>query len=266
MLFDDRKLEPSQLVEMLSCPIETIEPYSLLLAPAYIYMKRNERVVCVKAPLDFFTPEELERVRRYDVVYFPKFVKSPVRFQTAARLIRKILLREEGKLPRATYELMREVSHAVSELWFSDLRVEPFFAAVFSQELCDPLLPERILWAREEAVARHDHGLLLSGMFVFVALQTGWINLPELSRCRNEIYERTVRGEEWNEPRSEMDSIVGDLNRLVGTKPNLSLTDLLGIDAEWAKLLAARIRHWSPKLTAKKDKSPSIYGPEGLIA
>jgi hypothetical protein len=266
MLFDDRKLEPSQLVEMLSCPIDTIEPYSLLLAPAYIYMKRNERVVSVKAPLDFFTPDELERFRPYGMVYFPKFVKSSVRFQTSARMVRKILLRDEDKLPRATFELMREVSHAVSELWFSDLRVEPFFAAVFSQELCDPLLPERILRAREEAVVRHDHGLLLSGMFVFVAIQIGWINLDELSRCRNEIYERTVRGEEWQEAQSEMDSIVIDLHRWISQKKGLGLDDLLGIDAEWAKLLSARLKNWGPKLASKGEKSPTIYGPEGLIA
>ena len=91
MLFDDRKFDAAQLAEMFSCPISTIEPYSLLLAPAYVYMKRNERVVSVKGPLDFFTPDELERIRGYEMIYFPKFVKSSVQFQTSARLVRKIL-------------------------------------------------------------------------------------------------------------------------------------------------------------------------------
>ncbi|MBS1958063.1 MAG: hypothetical protein JST80_01195 [Bdellovibrionales bacterium] len=266
MLFDDRKLDPSQLAEMHSCAIDTIEPYSLLLAPAYIYMKANNRVLSVKAPLDFFTPEELERVKRYGNVYFPQFVKSSVQFQTAARLIRKILTVQNQDLPRATFELMREVTHAVSELWFNDLRVEPFFAAVFAHELCDPMKSETILRAREEAVIRHDRGLLLSGMFVFIAVHLAWINLEEITACRDAIYERTVKGEDWIEPKSEMDSIVMDLNLLIEEKNEISLADLLSSDAEWTKQLTARLKEWSPKLTGRPERSPTIYGPEGFVA
>jgi hypothetical protein len=176
-----------------------------------------------------------------------------------------MLLREEKKLPRATFELMREVSLLISDLWFSDLRVEPFFAAVFAQELCTPIDPKLLLWARDEAVMLHDHGLLLSGLFVFVAVQVGWIDLDELSRLRSEIYEKTIKCEDWSKPKNEAESIVADLHEIINSKRQLSLEDLAGFQTEWASQLRSRLKGWSPRLTTKPERAPSVYGPQGFI-
>lgn len=265
MLFDDRKLETADLAHMLSCPVDTIDAYSFLLAPAYIYMRKNDRVISVKAPLDFFTPEELVKLKTYGVVYFPPFVKSPVQFQTAGRVLKKMLSREDVKFPRATFELMKEVSLMVSDLWFSNLQVEPFFAAVFAQELCEPIDPKVLLRAREEAVMLHDHALLLSGLFVFVAVQLGWIDLAELSQIRKSIYERTIACENWSQPKSEADAVVADLHQIIQEKKALGIQDLADFSTEWAAQLKARLKGWSARLSTRPERAPSIYGPNGFL-
>ena len=66
MDFSNRKLPVSAAPNMRSVPIGELKPYSLMLAPVYVFLKRNERFVAVKAPMDFFTPEEIERLRPYE--------------------------------------------------------------------------------------------------------------------------------------------------------------------------------------------------------
>jgi hypothetical protein len=179
--------------------------------------------------------------------------------------VKKILTRVENRLPRATFEMMAEVSHVMSELWCSDLKIEPFFAAVFAQELCDPIDPELLVWARENAVVRHDEGLLLSGMFIFVAVQLGWLHLSELSRMRLEIYKRTVKGEEWQTAHSEAEVMIRDLKGFIDLKGEVSSSDLRVQDTEWSRLLAARLEIWKPRLESRHEKSPSIFGPQGFM-
>ena len=56
MDFSRKKLPPDAAEKMRNCPIHSVQPYALMIAPAYVYMKVNKKFVAVKAPLDFFTP------------------------------------------------------------------------------------------------------------------------------------------------------------------------------------------------------------------
>ena len=105
MLFEDKKLQLESVERLIQCPVHSIEPFALMLAPVYILMKLNLKLVSVKAPLDFFTEEELQRLKSHEVFYLPKFVKSSVRFQTAARLIRKIITIQQYELSSAPFEI-----------------------------------------------------------------------------------------------------------------------------------------------------------------
>src|SRR5262249_4357807 len=121
-------------------------------------------------------------------------------------------------------------------------------------------------WARENAVLKHDHGLLLSGALVFIALHLGWFDLEVLNKYRNEIYERTVAGEMWVHPCSELESIVCDLNHLLLSQTSLNLLNLRAFSSEWSHKLASRLEYLKNKNTNFMHPSVSIFGEGGFAA
>lgn len=266
MLFEDKKLQLESVDQLIQCPIYSVEPFALMLAPVYVLMKLNQKLVSVKAPLDFFTADEIQKLKTYEVFYMPKFVRSSVRFQTAARLVKKLLVLQQRELSSAPFEISKESFGALSSLWGKQIQVEPFFMAIFTDEFCNPLNQEKMLWARENAVAHHDHGLLLSGALVFVALHLGWFDLEFLNAQRAMIYERTVQGEDWGSPTSEIEAIVKDLHQLLQVEPSLNLENLKSLNSEWARKLAARLRFLRGKNSNFTYESASIFGEEGFAA
>lgn len=266
MLFEDKKLQLESVENLIQCPIHTIEPFALMLAPVYILMKLNQKLVSVKAPLDFFTEDELQRLKIHEVFYLPKFVKSSVRFQTAARLIKKIITLQQSELSPAPFEISKESFDALSKLWGKQIQIEPFFMGIFTDEFCEPLDQEKMLWARENAVIKHDHGLLLSGALVFVALHLGWFDIRQLNQHRNSIYERTIQGEEWEDPTSEIEFIVSDLNKIISSETSINLEKLRMVESEWAQKLASRLEFLKNKNTNLIYDSSTIFGEEGFAA
>jgi hypothetical protein len=269
MLFDDKKLTPEAITELLHCPVHSIEPYTLMLAPVYVFMKLNQKFVSVKAPLDFFVPEELERLKSHETFYLPRFIKSSVRFQTSARLAKKILLlqsQQKGMKALATYESSNEVLKVMATLWSKQIQVEPFFMAVFTHEFCLPLKKETMVWAREQAVVRHDQGLLLAGAFVFIALHLGMHDYELLNRLRDEIYERTVSGEDWTEPKNLNDLIVSQLDQLVTSGDAIGKDTLIYLQEEWSQKILARLKRVEKDYAKYLENAPSIFGAEGFVA
>ena len=81
MEFSKRKLPKEAAHQLRVCPIPSVQPYALMLSPVYVFMKANEKFVSVKAPLDFFTQEELSKLRMYDTFYMPDFVDRTLPFR-----------------------------------------------------------------------------------------------------------------------------------------------------------------------------------------
>jgi hypothetical protein len=265
MNFRDRTLELTAIQSLYQCRVETVEPYTLMLAPVYVLMRRNEKLVCVKAPLDFFVPEELESLKRCEVFYLPVTVKEVVRFQTAARIHRSFLEGRNEALPRAGYELSRHIMRATAPLWGAGLCVEPFFASVYADELCGPLPEEALIRGRESAVVRHEEGILLGGALVFVLIQLGWHSHFTLKLLREQVYARTVEGESWEEPRSDWEAVVGDLKKSFSQDGVLSLASMSRIEAEWARKLMARVKKIGEGFVAGKYESLSLSRTGGFF-
>ena len=266
MLFEDKKLQLESIETLIQCPVHSIEPFALMLAPVYILMKLNQKLVSVKAPLDFFTVEELNKLKNHEVFYLPQFIKLSVRFQTAAKLVKKILTLQQANLSAAPFEISKESFSVMSELWGKQLQIEPFFMAIFADELCTSLNQEKMLWARENIVINHDHGLLLSGALVFVVLHLGWFDLTKLNEIRNSIYERTVHGDTWEKPTNEIEEIVCDLNKFLRTEKYLNLAILGSISKEWSAKLTSRLFNLKNKSKDFSYESVTIFGEEGFAA
>jgi hypothetical protein len=247
MLFEAKKLEIDSAVDLFQCRISTVEPYVLMLSPVYVYMKRNEKFVSVKAPLDFFTPEELKSLSRYEVFFLPKAVSEVAPFQTAAKLVREMIKASQSAFPPPSYELSHEIMKVVSPIWGREFEMSPFCSAIFTDELCGPLNSAEIIEGRDNAVVKHDLGILLSGLLIFVLVHLGWHDLEILTSIRAEVYSRTIRGEEWITAKNEYESITRDLIGLVESKSNLGKIELERLNAEWAFCMLGRIRKISER-------------------
>ena len=201
MEFTRRKLPKEAATNLLSCPIHTVKPFALMLAPVYVFLRQNEKFVSVKAPLDFFAPEELQRFSVYENFYLPEFVETAIPFRTAARMARDILScrPEDPRVPApAPYEISDAVLKVVGPLWSGPnrekLQVEPFFAAVFANELCDSIGEEILLRAREQNVGRFEKAICYSSWTVFLATLAGYCSLPMLNSLRIRVFEEVLAG------------------------------------------------------------------------
>ena len=242
MLFEAKKLDLDAAEELFQCRVSSVRPFALMLSPVYVFMKRNQKFVSVKAPLDFFTPDELSTLGRYEEFFLPKSVVEVSAFQTAARLVRGILDKAQSGFPPASFEISNELIKVLAPLWGKEILVSPFCAAIFADELCGPLESGELLLGRESAVIKHDLGLLLSGLLVFVLVHLGWFDRERLIRIRLEVYGRTIRGEEWSNPANEWESVSTDLMRILNLSLHLGLEFLEECPSQWSFALRGRIR------------------------
>jgi hypothetical protein len=242
MSLKERTLEVTEIEEMFQCRISTVKPFVLMLAPVFVLMKKNEKLVCVKAPFDFFTADELINLGRYETFYLPKSVKDTVRFQTVAKIHRALFTVKPGTLSRAPFETSNEVIKSVVALWGDHLAIEPFAAAIYADELCGGLDSEAMISGRDQQVVWHEVGVLLAGAMTLILVHLGWHNLERLKAFRMEVYRRTVNGERWTNPANEWELVACDLISLIEGKHRITVSWLSSVKSEWARKLTARMK------------------------
>ena len=198
MDFSARKLPQTAALELRICPVESVQPFAPMIGPVYVLLKKNEKLISVKGPLDFFTPEELQKFRHYKNFYLPQFVDDVVPFREAAMQVRKIISwsptkNGESVLPPAPYELSDAVLQVVGTLWGRGVVIEPFFAAIFAHELCAPLSPALALSIHDRNTVSYENALLRSGLAVFLAVHLGYCDLDFLKRLRNQVFQNGLQ-------------------------------------------------------------------------
>lgn len=261
MHFDEKKLAPEAADTLVKCPIYSVQPYSLMLGPVYVFMKRNQKFVSVKAPLDFFTPEELEKLKPYEEFFMPEFVLQATKFQTAAKVVRSLL----EKVDLTPYEISDEILKVTSKLWSKELKIEPFFMSIFTDELCGVIDPQQMLEAREKTVAKHDWGLLLSGSVVFLTLWAGVEDIEALTNLRLQTYSKTVQGENWGSPKNHQEMWIAEVQQWMLSHRAIEAQYIEFSAHEWAKKIHSRLKRAKKNYTTRAGKAPSIYGPHGFI-
>lgn len=261
------------------CPIASVEPFALMLAPVYVFLKANEKFVAVKAPLDFFTPEELARLKPLQSFFLPEFVEQALPFREAAREVKallswvpKIARKAEGDdypevpLPPSPYELSDAVIRIVGPLWGSGAVIEPFFVSVFANELCELLPPERLLESRDESVAQYEKAIFQSSWAVFLALHLGHCDLDFLNRVRRRVYDETMARIRPEAGLTEVDEVVAiSATAFDDPKVRILRCDSFGARAERvAQKIVGRMERVSAEMIRKERAVPSIYGPGGF--
>lgn len=221
MRFSDRKLPRDSAAELLRVPLDEVRAWELLVAPAYVFLPKNEKFVAVKGPLDFFSDQELLKYRAFEQIFFPKFFDETTLFRDAGRATHRLLtwrasVDQGGKvllhnlsnhaaramLGPAPYEISDAVLQLMGPLWFDPMQIEPYFTMVFSNEVCGPFDPEFLLRAREKSVEQFERGVLYSGVVNFLALLSGQVSLAWLQSLRTWVISREVFGH-WDDSTGE---------------------------------------------------------------
>jgi hypothetical protein len=199
MDFRQRKLPKEAAINLRIMPIASVKPYAMMIAPVYVFMRANQKFISIKGPLDFFTPEELERLKSFETFYLPEFVDAALSFRQIARNVKRLVgwepeYKGEAALPPAPYEVSDAVLRMIGPLWGAGLVIEPFFAAVFANELCELLPPEKLRLARDQDVLGYERAVLRSGWAVFLALHLGYCDLPFLNQLQQRVFDASFTG------------------------------------------------------------------------
>jgi hypothetical protein len=272
MDFSQRKLPSSAAAALRICPVNTVKPFALMLAPVYVFMRQNAKFVSVKAPLDFFSAEELERLKAFEVFYFPEFIDLILPFRQVARRVKALLKWDPTgsatPLPPAPYEISDGVLRIVGPLWSPLKSLESFFVSAFSDELCEVLPGDELLAARDLDLVQFERAVFISGWMVFLLLQLGVTDLEYLSELRIEAFRLSLGKEDKSfEPGSDEDELFQILSEFfVGDKIDqaLGLGYFQQREERVARKIASRMSRVEQSLIDPLAPAVSTKGEKGF--
>lgn len=200
MDFEQKKLSQEAEGDLHAIPLAEVRPYTLIFTPAYVHMRINQKFVSVKGPLDFFLPEELAKLSRFETLFFAKELEGVTPFLKAGARVRSLLKDNPAdELKAPPFVISDAILRAVAPLWTSapggeSLLIAPLNISAFVNELCDGFAPELLVRARDVDVQLFDTALLRSSWAVFAALHLGHLELRFLSRLRDRVFHSSLYG------------------------------------------------------------------------
>lgn len=252
-----------------------------MLSPVYVFMKLNQKYVAVKEPLDFFKPEELEKLRPLGIFYLPEFAETALPYREAARQVHALLSwkpKLHQALPPAPYEISDSVLRVMGPLWGTrgetgtgeDLEIEPFFVAVFANELCDLLPGESLQAARDASIDNYELAIFRSSWAVWLALTLGWCDLAFLSALRKRVFDAVAMGQALTgaptDPAVEVDELIACAEKSIKEAKTRALfaSDFEQAPTRAAQKLAFRLRRIRKEFSQPIENLPTIYGERGF--
>jgi hypothetical protein len=269
MLFSRKKVPVEEQGTMSAIPVESLCAYLPVPAPVYLLLSGNSKFVAVKAPLDFFTPDELQRFKPLGSVFFPSFYEKVRPFSREAAQLKQTLVglsaaSESGSAGVAPFELSDQFLKSAGRLWSDGGVIEPFFVAVFCHELCGPIPAVMMEELYSRNVLDYEQAVLRSGWLIWQALHLGYFNLRWLTKIRDHGFRVAGRlildqaaiarllPEPWMVQTATQDiplNAIG-LDRTAPVSEQLKL---------WSR--GERLRS---ELIQEKDSFRSIFGPGGF--
>lgn len=289
MEFTKRKLPKEAASELFEIAVKDVKPFVFMPAPVYVLMKENEKFVAIKAPLDFFTPKDLDRYLSFSSFFFSRSIISSAPFQNAGRKVRALLKFKPDPLPPASFEISDAILRTIGPLWSGapDITenadntddkgkipiIEPFFISIFTNEVCDPFVGELLSNARDNSIVQYEHAVFCSSLAVFLALHLGYCELPFLNALRLTAFEAAVAGKARGDPQNKSAGLeVGELLNVVYTffegedyKKPLRSEFLFPRSDRTSLRLLSRLKRVSASLMNVSLPAPSIFGMDGFL-
>ena len=192
MQFKARKLPKSRAAGLTSFSTDQAEPFKPLHAPIYVLLSKNEKLVPLKAPLDFLDAKEIEKLEAGGDYFFGPVHSRVKPFLAAADEIKKTIAwsgaSTTGVLEPAPYEISDSILRKLAALWapLNDgaIAIETYFAVTFTNALCDALPAFEVEGIRDADPDTYELTVLRSGLFVFLAIHLGHSDLKVLNQLR----------------------------------------------------------------------------------
>ncbi len=285
MEFSVKKMTRETATKLRRCPVESISPYALMICPVYVWFNRNKKFLAVKAPLDFFTPEELARYRERQNFFMPEFVDQVVPFQSAGQSVKAVLswvpkgevrsgvgegeLYPEVPLPITPYEASDAILRILGPLWTPGLTMEPFFLAALVGEICAPIPGELLQIARDRSIDGMETAILQSSFVVLMALLMGRVHLPYLIALRNGTFAQVSQGRAKLLFEASGDETLEMLQLAQESLPHPRVQTLSGAffrdrPERVAHKITDRLIRIEKELVKETTKVASIFGPKGF--
>lgn len=287
MYFSVRKIIADSVTQLVERPIHSIKPFSLMYAPVYLYLKKNQKYVSIKAPLDFFAPDELSKLSSHESVFILPFIESLKPFQEEAERLRKLITFNNEiqwtfgsgeavhlEISPVPFELSNEILKTIGPLWWKSekngIGIEPFYTVVFVDYLCDPFPNESLLKARENGVDFLEMGILVSSWLVFLALHLGYSDLDFLNYLRRSSFAFKAFNHPIVTANGELDELIQAAE--VSLQDHWSQKGVHFIQAEFFSTKKGRVfKKLGDRLARVREEfvsqgtPPSIYGDKGFI-
>lgn len=272
MIFSKGKLPLSAASELQQRQLDVLKPFELLPTPIYVFLKRNQKFLGIKAPLDFFTPKEIEKLKSFESFYIPPFIEKLLPFSQAASSIKAILSSQTfDQVP--PFEVSDSILHLLGDLWSTGEVIEPFFVAMVVNDLCEPLPPEDLTYGRDKSVVHLEDSIFRSSWAVFLALHLGYNDLNFLSRLRIRVFKEAIRKKKSPSIKSEIDELIQivhlSFEQHFGDTPSARLRFCKGSfyhdrKERISQKISSRMKRITKDFINENDPVASIYGPEGF--
>lgn len=207
MHFKTKKLPKEKAAQLEPFPVHTAEPFRPLPAPVYVLLAHNQKLVSIKGPFDFFSGQDLVKMKAGGTYYYGPILKRVEPFLLAAGEVKKMLGWSQPTATRvleaAPYEISDAILRKMASLWApvsssgsskdEVIGVESYFAVAFANELCDPMPGSRLEMVRDRDPDLYEIALLRSGVFVFLALHLGYMDVKLLSDLRYRFFNELIK-------------------------------------------------------------------------
>jgi hypothetical protein len=222
----------------------------------------NGKLVALKGPLDFFVPQDFERLRHVENCFLPPLVEKLTPIKTAARVIRGLLTintQDSNTFPPAPFELSDAILRTIGPLWNEALTIEPFVLALFVDGLCGPFPGDLLVRQRERDAKLFETALFRSSLAVFLALHLGSSDLNFLVALRQRVFSYSLE-----------ETPVGELETLaVASLPALGRFEAAGFaerPERLARKIFARLQRVRRELLQPNSGKMQFVTPEGVLS
>jgi hypothetical protein len=274
-------------------------------APVYVQAVSTKNFIGVKGPLEFFYPEDLERLTGYEAVHFSKFSNYSDQIRKDASALKKFVMNKDSagiknklkfepnfKLEPAPFEIADMIFRNITKIWsfrgaegggVSQGQVDPrlvpgakfgvelFFVTIFVDELCGGF--HHLLEESKKKDGRVvERALLRSSWTVFLALHFSYMDLNFLLELRDRVFRENL---EWSQLRScltEVDELVQFSNQTakgMGTEffdgSHFKNNRSVSHRDRVSKKFLGRLERIEQEIFNRSAEVPSIFGLKGFL-
>lgn len=271
MDFERKKLNLTELNTLIEMDVGDLVPLRPLGTVVYLRLVQNQKLVAIKGPFDFFTSDEIDRIRGAEKVYAHPILESVDKIRRVAERVRSVLAWQEPAegifLEPAPYEISYSLKPHLSAVWRRNdqaLALETYFLPFFMEVLCGALPTEEFVRFRNEDFTAFEDALLCVDTTLFLAMNCGHLDVKYLSESREKLFRECIEGS-----RADVSIEIRELfewarNRLrEQSVTRLYQEDFKSDDHVTAAKVFSKLEKLDRPILDVNEES--VYGPQGLI-